>query len=739
VILERERRAGFAWTAAGIAAALLLPWYAIEDGFWRFAWLRDLSAEDSFSVARYLIAGDRIWLAPPLIALGAAVAALQWVRDRRHLGLWLAGLGCFGLAAVLVQGFAIGLTGWSADWLGALAGGQDWHQVGMGVGGVATLGSLLFIGTTGMAYAGWFRGDAFVSGSLGAIAFLVALFSLFPLAKILAAALQTSDGALSLISFLSRLSEPKIWTLACLGGGGHQCGVAWNTLALALLTASGTTLLGLAFALVVTRSALRGKRLLRGLTILPIITPPFVIGLALILLFGRAGLINQLLTWAFDIPPARWIYGLQGVWLAQMFAFTPIAFLILIGVVQSVSPTLEEAAQTLRADPWTPFRTISLPLMRPGLANAFLVGFIESIADFGNAILLGGNFPLLSTDIYFSVVGAQYDQGRAGALSLVLLALALATFLVQRKIVGKARYTAISGKGDAGLPIALPRRLRALCLAITLPWAGLTLAIYAIALVGGFAQIWGRDYTLTLRHYAKAFSLEVTGRGIQWTGGAWNSLWATLEIAAIAAPLTAAIGILTAYLLSRQRFLGRGAFEFACMLSFAIPGTVIGVSYILAFNVPPFELTGTGLILVICLIFRNMPVGVRSGIASMSQIDAGLDEASLTLGGRSGVTFRRVILPLLGPAVVSALVYSFVRGMTTISAIVFLASGEYEMATVYIINRVINGDYGVAIAYGSVLIALMAAVITLIERVVGSRRLGRRLAAAPAPALHTAA
>jgi iron(III) transport system permease protein len=739
MMFARERRTALAWALAGLAAFVTLPWYVPDEGFWQLGWLYGPTAEESFSAARHIVIGGRLWLAPPAAALVAAVAALQITHHRRLLGAWLASLGGIGLAALLAQGFAIGLHGWSADWLAMVFGGEDWQQVGMGTGAVVTLTALLFVTTTGLAYAGWFRGDAFVAGSIGAIGFLVTLFSLYPLATVLIAALQTAEGALSVTSFASRLSEPKIWTLACLGGGGHQCGVAWNTLTLALLTASGTTLLGLAFALVATRTAFPAKRLLRGLTVLPIITPPFVIGLALILLFGRAGLINQLLNWAFDIPPARWIYGLQGVWLAQMFAFTPIAFLILIGVVQSVSPTLEEAAQTLRADGWTTFRTVSLPLMRPGLANAFLVGFIESIADFGNAILLGGNFPLLSTDIYFSVVGAQYDQGRAGALAIVLLALALAAFLAQRQIVGKVRYTAILGKGDAGLPATLPRRLKALCLAITLPWAALTLGIYGIALIGGFAQIWGRDYTLTLRHYIKAFSVELTDRGIQWTGGAWNSLWATLEIAAIAAPLTAAIGILTAYLLTRQRFLGRAAFEFACMLSFAIPGTVIGVSYILAFNVPPFELTGTGLILVICLIFRNMPVGVRSGIASMSQIDGSLDEASLTLGGRSGVTFRKVILPLLGPAVVGALVYSFVRGMTTVSAIVFLASGGYEMATVYIINRVINGDYGVAIAYGSVLIALMAVVIGLIERLIGKRRLGRRVHAAPPSALRTAA
>ena len=226
--------------------------------------------------------------------------------------------------------------------------------------------------------------------------------------------------------------------------------------------------------------------------------------------------------------------------------------------------------------------------------------------------------------------------------------------------------------------------------------------------------------------------MEFTSHGILWAGAAWNSFWTTVKLSAIAAPITAALGILTAYILVRHRFAGRSAFEFATMLSFAIPGTVIGVSYILAFNVPPIEITGTALVLVLCNVFRNMPVGVRAGIASMSQIDKSLDEASTTLGARGLTTLRRILLPLLKPAVVAALVYSFVRAMTTVSAVIFLVSAEYEWATTYIINRVVNGDYGVAIAYCSVLIVLMLAVIWMIQRVVGTRRLGRRVdAAAP--------
>jgi iron(III) transport system permease protein len=291
-------------------------------------------------------------------------------------------------------------------------------------------------------------------------------------------------------------------------------------------------------------------------------------------------------------------------------------------------------------------------------------------------------------------------------------------------------YTSLAGKGDSGLPTELPGNVRRLCYGIAIPWAMLTFVIYAMSLVGGFVETWGRDYTPTLKHYAKAFSIEWTANGILWAGAAWNSFWTTIKLSALAAPLTAALGILSAYLLTRQKFVGQAAFEFGTMLSFAIPGTVIGVSYILAFNVPPIEVTGTGIVLILCFIFRNMPVGVRAGIAAMSQIDKSLDEASITLGARGFTTLRRVILPLLKPAIVAALIYSFVRAVTTVSAVIFLVSAEYEMATTYIINRVVNGDYGVAIAYCSVLIVLMMAAIWLIQRLVGERKLGRRTRAA---------
>jgi iron(III) transport system permease protein len=713
------------WLTLGWPGFALLPWY-----FGDALTLRN-------SGLALGLAGGRPWLLPLAVPLLLGPVAILALRNNRALaGAWLVALGLCGLLWLGLEGFGIGHRGWSFRWLAELFSGAGPSQAGMGYGAFLTMLAFLMLLCHGLAARGICSGDAFTASALGLILAVTALFVFFPVATVLSSAAKNDAGQFAPASFLAALSDRSVWGLDCVYSG-LSCGVAWNSLFLAVIVAVGATALGFASALIVTRTGFRFKGTLRALTVLPIITPPFVIGLAIILLFGRAGAVSTLLSDWFGLPRSRWIYGWPGVCQAQLLAFAPIAFLVLIGVVQAISPSLEEAAQTLRARRSTIFATVSWPLMRPGIANAFLLSFVESLADFGNPLVLGGNFEVLSTKIFFAVVGAAHDRSRAAVLAIVLLGFTLAAFYAQHRWLGRRSYTTLTGKGDAGLPAPLPRPAAWLCFSVAVPWLLLTVATYATILIGGLVKTIGRDYTPTLQHYATAFAIEPARGGLLFTGSAWDSLWTTIEVSAIAAPLTTILGLLTAYLLSRRQFVGRRAFEFATMMSFAIPGTVVGVSYILAFNVPPLELTGTGLILVICFVFRNMPVGVRSGIAAMSQIDKSLDEASLTLRASSLTTLRRVILPLLRPAIVAALVYSFVRAMTSVSAVIFLVSAEYNLATAYIVGRVEAGEFGLAIAYSSMLILIMLAAVLLIQLFVGERPLGRR-AVVPVAALQGA-
>jgi len=708
------RTAGL-WLLVGLAGFALLPWYMVDSGFWFFEWVLSPTTEGP-SALIWALSG-RLWLIGP--ALGLALAAFILFSRTNPMatakGLVLA--GTIGLTLMVGQGLMILSQG-------TRFGLSDSSQSGMGAGAFLTAAALLFILTTGISGMGRGRGDAFVIGLVGIVIALVGTFVFYPMSFILIRAFELKGGAgFGLSEFFPRFFSPTIWSPACLYSTA-QCGAALNSLMLGPLTATGTTLLGLAFALIFTRTAFPAKRMLRILTILPIITPPFVIGLALILLFGRSGTMTTFFADAFGWEKTRWLYGFWGVWLAQMLSFTPIAFLVLIGVVEGVSPSMEEASQTLDANRWQTFRRISLPLMRPGLANAFLLGFIESLADFGNPLVLGGNFNVLSTEIYFAIVGTVADPAKAAILSMILLTMTLTAFVAQRKWLGRKTYATVTGKGDSGRHAALSDGVRRACYLVALPWAAFTLLVYLLIVFGSFVKLWGYDHTFTLEHYTRAFAIVVRN-GVHFTGSAWDSYFTTLTIAAIAAPLTAAVGLATAYLLVRQKFAGKDAFEFATMLSFAIPGTVIGVAYVMAFNFPPIELTGTALILIIVFIFRNMPVGVRGGIAAMSQLDKSLDEASITLGANSATTLRRVILPLLGPAILAALTYSFVRAITSVSAVIFLVSARHNMATSFIVGRVENNEFGIAIAYATVLIVTMLVAILALQTLIGRRRLRR--------------
>ena len=729
---KQPNRGTATWLAIGLAAYLFFPWYAIQDTAWYEVLPQVLGGNDTANGFIQALVFKRVWLLFGLFGLAIAAAGLVLPAGRQQ-GRWLLAGGLVGLVGIVVSGFLIGARGWSFDWLTNSFGELSVNQFGMGMGAFVALLSLLVITAFGLARLGYFKGDLFVASAVVCCSALLALFIAFPVTKALSGAFVTEDGRWALSALFQRIGDERIWNLNCLGGGGVQCGVAWNTLFLALATAFGTTVLGTMMALLAERCA--GPKVqgpLRVVALLPIITPPFVVGLGLILLFGRAGIINQFLEYAFDITPTRWFYGVLGILVAQLFAFTPIAFMIMRGVVQGLAPSLEEAALILRADRRKTFFTVTLPLLKPGLANAFLVGFIESIADFGNPIVVGGQFSVLSTDIFFAIVGAQFDQGRAAALAWILTLFALGVFALQRGLLGKQNYTTVSGKGDSGIPMPLPDGLRRTLNGVVYPWLAFTLIVYIFAFIGGFVQTWGRDYTFTLKHFQTAFGIEWGEFGLVWSGAAWNSMFTTLKLSGISAPLTGGIGLLIAYLLARTDFRGRNGFEFIALLAFAIPGTVLGVSYILAFNIPPVELTGTGLIIVLCFLFRNLPVGVQAGTAAFKQLDKALDEASLMLRASTAQTLFTVIVPLLKPALIAALVYSFARAMTTVSAVIFLVTAENELATTYIIGRVGNGDYGVELAYCTVLILVMSLIIGLIQWAVGERKLGRRKGGATA-------
>jgi len=675
------------WIIIAFAAYWFLPWTALEYG------ITDFTLDELLDALGWQ--HNKTTLVLPLVLI--LLVPFAWVKLSGKRSGWL---------FTVASGLAIGLS-----LLFFIA-----TNTSMGLGAAVIVMCLAALFAIGISELGFQRGDTFIAGAVIFVVFMVVAFIFFPVWEIFRNVLFNKADEFVPAQFFQIITS---------FGVGR---VIWNTLRLAFTVGAATTVFGLIFALYSVRATTRFRYMIRVFYILPIITPPFVVGMSLILLFGRAGMINDGLMFLFGpagiftpegspgiFERSGYIYGFLGIFLAQTLSLTPISYMVISGMLSSINPAMEEASLTMRADRWRTLWNVTLPLLRPGIANAFLLGLISSAADFGNPLVLGGEYDVLSTEIYFSIAGAQLDFAKAAALGLILLLLSLSVFFIQKKWIGKKSYVTVTGVETSGNVTPLPSGLqRGMTLFISF-WFILVGVLYFSIFLGGFVKQWGADYTLTLSHH-----IELWSKG--FGSGAWPSFLNSLSYSMLAAPLTTLVGVLIAYILTRKQFFGRGFIDFGTVLIFAIPGTVIGVAYILAFNTAPIELTGTAAILIISMAIRAMPVGIRGGMSALSQISMSLEEASLLQRASSLKTIRSILLPLLRSTIVSSMAYSFIRAMTTVSAVIFLASAGTDVATTYILSRVESGDTGVAVAYGSVLILTMLFFTLLVQIVTGSSR-----------------
>ncbi|MBF6985492.1 ABC transporter permease [Pasteurella multocida] len=564
--------------------------------------------------------------------------------------------------------------------------------------------ALLALATNALAQLKVMQGDKFVIASLIAIVMTIFFFIVYPTFAIL-------------LSMFFDNGEFKPQQVAEIIQQPYVIRVVGNSLAVSSVVGVLSTIFGLAFALYTTRIAKRTAFIGKIFSILPIVTPPFVVGLGVTLMLGRSGYVTAFLVEYLGFS-SNWLYGFTGIVIAHTLALTPMSFMILEGALKSIHPSIEEAAYTLRSNRYQAFFHIIFPLLKPALANSFLVVVIQSLADFSTPLVLGGSFDVIATQIYFYIAGSQLDYASASTLGTILLIFSLAIFVIQYLWIGKRSYVTVSGKSYRGDVQELPNGLKGIIVFFLGFWTLFNLVLYGSIFYGSFTVNWGVDYTLTLKNYQILF-----GQG--FSDGAWPSLIQTVIFAASAAPVTALFGLLIAYITVRREFKGKKTLEFLTLLCFAVPGTVAGVSYIIAFNSSPIYLTGTAMIIILSMVMRNMPVGMRAAIAGLGQLDKSLDEASLSLKGSSFKTIWYIVFPLLKPALLSALVTSFVRSMTTVSAIIFLVTADTRVATSYILNRVEDGEYGIAIAYGSILIVVMMAIILFFDWIVGDTRISR--------------
>jgi len=332
--------------------------------------------------------------------------------------------------------------------------------------------------------------------------------------------------------------------------------------------------------------------------------------------------------------------------------------------------------------------------------------FGYSFADLGNPLLLGGDFPVLSSQIYLAIIG-QYDIPRGAALAVILLVPAALLFFFQKHLAARTAHASVGGRGSVRHPQVRHPAARVAALIVC---GGVSLVIlmqYATVLAGATTRLFGINNELTLRHFTAALT------------NSRNALVDTIALGVAASIVSAVVGVLIAYFVARTRAFGRGALDFTANLPLAIPGTVIGLGFALAFNHRPLLLTGTAFIIVIAFSMRALPYAIRSGIATLQQLHPSLDEASTNLGATREQTLWRVLLPLVRPAIIAGMIFTFTRSVTTLSAVIFVVSPHWSLVTPTILSQMDRGDLGEAAALSVILVVLVLAVIHGVPRFIG--------------------
>ena len=446
--------------------------------------------------------------------------------------------------------------------------------------------------------------------------------------------------------------------------------------------------------------------LFKIVSMLPVVSPPFVLSLSVIMLFGKAGIITRHLLGIYDNN----VYGFWGIALVQTLTFFPVCYMMFRGLLKNIDPSLEEAARDMGASRWKVFTSVTLPLILPGLGNAFLVTFIESIADFANPMLIGGSYDTLATSIYLQITGA-YDKQGAAAMAVVLLGITLAMFVVQKYILEAKSTATLTGKASRGrmlisdLSVRLPLTL--LCGLL----ACFVIMMYICVPFGALFKTWGYDFSLTTKWFEQVFKLH---HGFQ-------AFRDSFILSLIASPITALLSMIISYLVVKRKFALKGFIEAASMLAMAVPGTVLGVGYIRGFSGGLFHtgvmqgLYGSAAILIIVFVVRSLPTGTRSGISALRQIDKSIEESAYDMGANSFHVFMTVTLPLIKDSFLSGLVTAFVRSITAISAIILLVTPQFLLITVQINEFAEKGAYGIACAFATILILITYGAVLLMN------------------------
>lgn len=523
---------------------------------------------------------------------------------------------------------------------------------------------------------------------------LLLLFVIYPLAKVLLFGLTSEEGGLSLATLRSIFSTTRY--VKTFG----------RTMLLGLIVAVIATFIGYIFAFTITRTNVPCKRFLKTIATLPILSPPFILSLSIIFLFGKQGLITNTLLGIKDND----VYGMGSLIVVQVMSFFPIAYMTLSGILESIDASVEDAACNMGASRWHTFWTVTFPLSLPGIISGCLLVFIQSLEDFSNPATIGGDFTTLSVEVYQIITGT-YDMRKGSVLAILLLLPAMIAFLLNKYWVNKKSFVTVTGKPTQARKLMNEPHIKWPLFAFCMVVAAVIILFYGTVVFGSFVTTWGRDYTFTLAQYQRALAYG------------WDSLKNSMVLGLASALIGGLLGMIIAYITAKRNYFGKRFIEVSSVLMFAVPGTVLGISYVLGFNsIDVFghkiSLTGTALILIIVFTFRNMPVAIESGTTTLLQIDNSIEEASTILGADSGYSFRRITLPMLRNAFFSGIVYSFVKAITAVSAVIFLVSPRWNLVTSKIYTLFDQAKYSQAAAFVTMLVVILLVFIGIFNTLI---------------------
>lgn len=468
-------------------------------------------------------------------------------------------------------------------------------------------------------------------------------------------------------------------------------------------------LLGLPLAYIMSRVAIPGKALFTSLATLPIIMPPFVGAYSWILLLGRNGLVTYFMKEWFGITLPS-IYGFTGITMAMALSYFPYVFLMVQGALSVADPYLEESATIMGAGFLRKLRTITLPLVLPAIAAGAITVFMRSIGNFGIPAILGGEFYVLPTLIFFQISG-YFNINAASAISLVSVLFSVTALLIMKYVTSRRSAVTLTTTTRSVKQITHPI-VKIISLIYTILLLIVSLAPHITVLVAAFSERWaGTPWPtkLSLINFEKVF--------IHAMGPLQNSLILSIS----ATLLSVVIGTLVAYISVKKKFKGRWLIDITVMLPFILPGIVVGVAILTAFIQPPLYLAGTAFILIIAYFIRRMPYVFRSAVGSLEGMDPVMEQASTIMGATWATTFRRVTFPLISPGILAAGLITFTTLIGELSTTMILYSAQWKTVTVSIYEYLLEDKLGPACALGAIVTFVVLAGIMLANKLLGEK------------------